>query len=105
AIGGLGHHLKALAFQHRLQGVPDEAVVVGEENLERHSHSSNGTVTDSRVPAPGAEATSSVPPRRSARSRVLVSPSPGGPLWTIVAPVLKPTPSSVTEQSIARDSR
>ena len=36
AIGGLGHHLESLPFQDRLQGLPDDAVVVGEENLDRH---------------------------------------------------------------------
>src|SRR5262249_7856193 len=78
------------------EAVPDDAVVVGDEDADHRAGTSNSTV----VPSPGRECTARVP--RDCFTRV---PSSGRPTWPCSArasrsPGAKPLPSSVTTSRV-----
>src|ERR1700746_2899018 len=74
AVSGFAYDLNVwFLAQQVAQSVPDDAVVVGYHNADRHG---TGIRTVSAAPHPGALSMSTVPPSSATRSRMCVSPKP-----------------------------
>ena len=67
-----------VAFENMPQPLAHQGVVVGEQNADGHQTgtSVSGMRRVMRVPRPGAESITSVPPAMEARSRIPRSPRP-----------------------------
>src|SRR5260221_444953 len=107
SIVGDGHHLHvALSVDQRAQAVGDDAVIIRQQHLDRHS----AILTVRRVPpaasAPtGSGSTLNAPPTAWARSRIVTRPSPGRS--GACADFGRPMPSSaidITSSDGERDS-
>src|SRR5439155_535350 len=105
AVGRFGNHFEALALQKRPEPLPDDYVVVGEEDSRWHAIPFSGTRILSVVPLPGLELIESVPPRLAARSLMPISPSPSLCVWADRAFASKPRPLSTIEQTSAAGRR
>src|SRR5262249_48429711 len=104
---GLADDLDArLAVEQRAQPLPHDGVVVDEQHPDRAlgRFAQRGTSTRTRVPAPGALSTRSVPPSRSARSRMPGRPKPPPPRRFGSNPT-PPSPTSSAARSARTSSR
>src|SRR5260221_8614977 len=107
SVVGAGHHLHvALSVDQRAQAVGDDAVIIRQQHLDRHS----ANLTVRRVPPAASAPTGSgsmlnAPPTAWARSRIVTRPSPGRS--GACADFGRPMPSSaidITSSDGERDS-
>src|SRR5262249_60858882 len=78
-----------IVFEQPADPATDDCVVVGQKDadlLHAGAPARAGTMKRTSVPPPAGRASSIVPPTRSARSRIVMSPSPRRP------PALTPRP-------------
>src|SRR5690606_24110807 len=102
AIGCAGNNLQIGArVEQRFQSLAKQGVIVNQHDTQRfhylHLVPAREIPTMTRVPLPGSESISSVPPRLSARSRMICSPMPPPPRSRRASsPESNPRPSSTT---------
>src|SRR5947207_364375 len=100
-VGRFGDHFETLALQKGSETLPDNHVVVGEEDPWGHAIPFSGTTILSVVALPlsvarlpECERIESAPPRLAARSFIPISPSPWLCVWADRALTSKPRPLS-----------
>src|SRR5882672_11240550 len=97
-----GNHHPRVRLHDPAQPLPDNRVVVGDEDANLRGRSAHGfatgIVTAIPVPRPGSPRTISVPPHANARSRIPTNPSDESPLsdWGVNPTPLSSTPRMMT---------